>query len=68
MRAAPAQAVAVADSSEVIRMQRRILAQIGDLEAALHEPREIRIERDKGGKIKGASSSAGGRDAGRQAA
>jgi hypothetical protein len=65
--APPAVATPQGSAKDVIMMQRRILAKLSELDTALREPRQIKIERDGKGKVKGARTVAGGEN-GRHAA
>jgi hypothetical protein len=58
--APPAVATPQGSAKDVIMMQRRILAKLSELDTALREPRQIKIERDGKGKVKGARTVAGG--------
>ena len=60
-------AVPQGNYNDTVAMQRNILAKLGELEQALKAPRQISINRDKGGRITGASAG-GGKHGGRKAA
>jgi hypothetical protein len=66
--APPAVATPQGTTQDVVLMQRQILRKLSELDAAMKETRQIRIERDSKGKVKSAHTVTGGQNAGRQLA
>lgn len=65
---APAMATPAGGMGDIVAMQRRIMMRLADLEAAINEPREIKVERDEKGRVKGAKTQRGGSNGQRPAA